>query len=359
MPVQRNSFGRDSSSLILVIDDAEDSIRLVADLVQKAGFCVITAQDGPGGIAMAEHYLPQAILVDLCMPDMDGFEVCAELKSRIPTADIPVIFVTGSEPTDELIQQCYDAGADDVLFKPIRKVHLIARLRVLFREMSVRDAYRRLATQDQVTGLDNRRQTFLNILDAIMTSDREKTESILVLGDVDGLAVLNARYGYDFGDEIILTFARLLKRYASPTCKPGRVAGDTLALVIKRWSSRQQAADLCRRLSQTFSAIAFDADEEPKHFTASFGLAAYAGDRQNMDADLFMSEADIALFEAKELHRGRVCAYWDLDPNALPVIAPEKRHARRKARRRSNRAFVGVVEPPSSRPSPPSLTDSH
>ena len=117
-----------------------------------------------------------------------------------------------------------------------------------------------------------------------------------------------------------------------------------MAVVLKN-SSRDRGLAYGRRIIQTFSAIAFDADTQAKHFTLSFGLSCYDGMSPEFSADEFLGEADIALSEAKERESNRICAYWELDASSLPIAAPDKRHSRRRERRKSNRAYVGVPEP--------------
>lgn len=332
---------RDDASLILLISSASDTTDLITDLLQTSGFRTISAENGPTGILIAEKYAPNAILLDVDITDENAHAVCKELKSRFATADTPVLFLTNPGPTDELISRCYDAGGHDLISRPVNKINLLGRLRVVLREQSLRESYRQLATQDPHTNMDNRRQLFMHLSDAITAAKRDKTESILVLGDIDKLTTINARYGYEFGDELILTFARLLKRFVSPDCKVGRITDDAMAAVLKN-TTKARALSFCERISQTFSAISFDAGSDPKHFTASFGLADYDGTPGDMDADLLMKHADIALFEAKKVGRGRICAFWKLDPESLPHVDETKRHTRHSTREASNRAYVGV-----------------
>lgn len=337
----RNDSEQQDSPLILVVDDAEDTMRLVVKTLQVAGFRTLWADDGATGLVIAEKYQPDAIVLDIQMPDMDGFAVCQELKSRLNTADIPVLFLTGMEETDEVVTRCYEAGAHDLITKPVRRVYLVSRLQVVLRERALREVYKRLATQDPQTGLDNRRQTFMNVTDAIISARRDHATSAVILGDINELAAINQRHGYDFGDEIILTFARILKRAVSHDCKIGRIAGDTMAIVLKN-TSNDRAKDFCTRIERTFSAIAFDAATSPKHFLSSFGVAVYDGKDPAFDADDFMNQADIALSKAKKLPRGGVIAFWDLSETEIAKIVPDRRHARKARRVRTNRAFVAV-----------------
>lgn len=351
MAGQHDYDDRDHEPLILIIINAAGVENSIKQALHRAGYRTISAEDDETGITIAEKYIPHAVLLDTDLPGRTGYTICHELKSRLPTADIPILFLTGLSPTEEVIRNCFDAGAHDLIVKPDDPsvdfgpfiTNLLSRIRVVLREQDLREAYRRLATQDTQTGLENRRQCFLRIADAIMTSKREKTTSLLLLGDIDKIGTINDRFGYDFGDEVILTFARLLKRFISPDCKVGRISSNTMAVILKN-SSRDRGLAFCRRIDQTFAAIAFDANTDPKHFTLSFGLSSYEGTLPEFTPDKFMSEADIALFDAKDREHNRICAYWELDPASLPVVALDKRHARRKQRQKSNRAYVGVAD---------------
>jgi len=356
MTGHHESSDRDHEPLILVIINAVGLESTIKRALHRAGYRTISAEDSETGTAIAEKFIPHAVLLDTDLPGATGYAICQELKSRLPTADIPVLFLTGLSPTEEVIRHSFDAGAHDLIVKPDETsgdfgpfiANLLSRIRVVLREQDLREAYRRLATQDIQTGLENRRQCFLRISDAIMTAKREKTPSILLLGDVDQLGIINDKFGYDFGDEVILTFARLLKRFISPDCKAGRIASNTMAIILKN-SSRDRGLAFCRRIAQTFAAIAFDAGTQPKHFTLSFGLSCYDGAEPEFCPDRLMGEADIALYEAKDRESNRICAFWDLDPASLPIVAPNKRHSRRKKRQKSNRVYIGVEE---SRPDP-------
>lgn len=342
---------RDDKPLVLIIDDDDDMVRLLVRFLQSAGYRTMYAEDGVTGLNIAEKYAPHLILLDLNLPKRSGFELCEEIKSRLRLADTPVIFITGMDKTDDLIRRCFDAGAHDLIHKPVREVDLIARVRVALREQALRESYRHLAIEDPYTGLSNRRYFILNIMEAILISQRSGTESILIMADIDDLASYNKQFGHDLGDEAILTLARLIKRFRSPACRIGRMGGEEMALVMTH-TSKTAAWALCDRIRKTFSAIAFDAKTCPKHFSASFGMASYSGDPPNFDVDQFLLKTDIALCAAKKLGRGRMAGYWQLDPQALPVISPDKQHARSKVRKRGQRAFVAAPTEPSSEAMP-------
>ncbi len=333
----------DERPLVLVIDDDPAMVRFLDELLRTAGYRAISAFEGSMGITIAEKYRPNIIILDLRVPGMDGCAVCKELKSRPLTADIPVVFVTAAERTDEIISRCFDAGASDFIGKPISRVDLLARLRVVLREQAIREAYHRIATEDQPTGLHNRRRFVRDVEEAIAESYRTSSESILVLADIDGLAEVNDHFGHELGDELILTFARLLLRLVSSNCQAGRIGADDFGMLLTN-STKERGLQLCERIHLTFASIVFDAAKNPKQFSAGFGLAAFGGEVDDFDADQFMLQADTALYVAKQTGQNQVAAHWQLDPASLPDIPDRRRRSRSKTRQRTQRAYIGVPE---------------
>jgi len=345
----RQFHDRDESPLILIIDDDTPTTTLLAKHLHAAGYRTSVAETGEMGLTIAERYVPAAILLDCSLDDENGFEVCREIRSRMQLADVPVIFLTSHDRSDGLIERCFEVGATDFVHKSYSRVELLARLRVTLRERQLRESFKTLATQDGLTGVSNRRHFIARAMEAISRSRQSRTLSVLALVDIDQLAVVNERFGHELGDEVILTLSRLMKRLAGPHCHVGRVGGDELAMLLNE-TTREAALRTCDRLRLTLSAIAFDATTSPKHFSAGFGLAQFDGASEAIDVDAWMTRADVALNAAKEHGWGRLVAFWQLDPNDLCAVPPEKRHARRKARKRTHRAFVGAPPAPGDPP---------
>jgi len=126
---------------ILVIDDLEANIRLLEARLSAEYYEVLSAKDGPSGIAMAAEEKPDIILLDVMMPDMDGFTVCRKLKEDNATRHIPVVLVTALDGRSDRVAGL-EAGADDFLTKPIDDVMLFARVRSLTRLKAVMDELR-------------------------------------------------------------------------------------------------------------------------------------------------------------------------------------------------------------------------
>jgi len=329
----------DDVHTILVIEDDPATRALHQRLVQSAGFQVIVADDGKRGVALAEEFRPNVILLDVGLPHMNGFEVCRYLKDQLSTADIPVVFITGEGAGPETIKRGFDAGADDFLTKPVNSALLIARVRVILQQQSLREAYRQLATRDALTGLTNRRQVFLGITEALMRNRRDGSPSTLIMADLDQFKSINDRWGHDFGDEVLVTFSRVLQRSESRHDTAGRIGGEEFALVMGD-TSRADGLREANRIREVFSSIVFDADGDSKHFTCSFGVANFSGTPASFDADQFFKQADVALYAAKSGGRNRVVAFWEMDVGNLPIIAAGDSHTRDRKRVRSERSFL-------------------
>ncbi|MEK7263501.1 MAG: response regulator [Bacteroidota bacterium] len=117
---------------ILIVDDTEINIELLADILKSNQFDVVSANDGIEALAAVERHKPDLILLDVQMPRMDGYEVCERLKKDHHTETIPICMVTALQDLQSKIR-AIEVGADDFLTKPFNKVDLLSRVRSLLR----------------------------------------------------------------------------------------------------------------------------------------------------------------------------------------------------------------------------------
>jgi DNA-binding response OmpR family regulator/DNA-binding CsgD family transcriptional regulator len=119
--------GRDSSLIVLIVDDVPDNLAVLHDALDESGFVVLVANNGEAALIAASEAQPSIILLDAMMPAMDGFEVCRKLKADINTRHIPVIFMTGLTESEHVVA-AFQAGGADYVTKPIRAVEVLARI---------------------------------------------------------------------------------------------------------------------------------------------------------------------------------------------------------------------------------------
>ncbi|MBA4383784.1 MAG: hypothetical protein C0410_03540 [Anaerolinea sp.] len=115
---------------ILIVDDDVETLRLVGLMLQRQGYQIVAANNGTQAIAMARAEAPDLIILDVMMPDMDGYQVTTELRKDPQLADTPILMFTAKSQVDDKVAG-YDAGVDDYLTKPVHPAELIAHLKAL------------------------------------------------------------------------------------------------------------------------------------------------------------------------------------------------------------------------------------
>ncbi len=115
---------------ILIVDDDLETLRLVGLMLQRQGYQVVAANNGSQALKLAHSELPDLIVLDVMMPDMDGFQVTRQLRSQSETSNVPILMFTAKSQVDDKLAG-YDAGVDDYLTKPVHPVELVARIKAL------------------------------------------------------------------------------------------------------------------------------------------------------------------------------------------------------------------------------------
>lgn len=115
---------------ILIVDDDLDTLRLVGLMLQRQGYQIIAASNGPQALILAEKEQPHLILLDIMMPEMDGYEVARRIRANPITATIPIIMFTAKNQVEDKVMG-YEAGADDYITKPTQPRELFAKIRAI------------------------------------------------------------------------------------------------------------------------------------------------------------------------------------------------------------------------------------
>ncbi len=115
---------------ILIIDDDSETLRLIALMLQRQGYQTVTADNGDEGVALAKHELPDLIILDIMMPEVNGYTVAKHLRAEPVTTEIPILMFTAKSQVDDKVAG-FEAGADDYLTKPVHPVELVAHIKAL------------------------------------------------------------------------------------------------------------------------------------------------------------------------------------------------------------------------------------
>ena len=141
------------SARVLVVDDVPANVKLLEARLSAEYFDVLTASSGAEALAVCARAECDIILLDVMMPDMDGFEVCRRLKGDPATAHIPVVMVTALDQVSDRIRGL-EAGADDFLTKPVNDLQLITRVKSLVRLKMLTDELRLRAATTRNIGIE-------------------------------------------------------------------------------------------------------------------------------------------------------------------------------------------------------------
>lgn len=123
---------------ILVVDDQEINLAILEDYLVPLGYRVIKARNGREALAQIESARPDLVLLDIMMPEIDGYEVCRRVKENPQSRDIPVVMVTSLEGTEDLVK-ALESGADEFLTKPVNEIEIQSRVKSLLKKKTLND----------------------------------------------------------------------------------------------------------------------------------------------------------------------------------------------------------------------------
>jgi diguanylate cyclase (GGDEF)-like protein len=301
---------------ILYVEDSKTQGTITKEFLEKSGYEVTWLTEGTSVFRTATMQPFDVILLDRVLPDMDGSEICRQLKHGQDTKGIPVIMLSAKSTTAEKVQGL-DAGADDYLPKPYDETELIARIYAALRTKRLQDELRQkneemkemltkvevLSVTDALTGLFNRRR-FETVLESEFNkADRYKTPLSCVMIDIDHFKAVNDTYGHAVGDTVIRDIARIIQEKTRNVDTACRWGGEEF-LILAPMTTKANAIPPARRILQTVSGHVF-AGISDKKVTVSIGIADLSGSTIDTAVKL-IQEADMALYEAKKNGRNRI-----------------------------------------------------
>ncbi len=292
-------------SRVLVIDDEEAIHKLIEARLRPEGITVTGELDGVHGIARAISESPDLILLDVGLPNLDGFQVCRKLKEHPATRNIPIIFLTG-ETTMEAKVRGLDMGAVDYVTKPFEQTELRARVRAGLRTKRLQDLLERKSFLDGLTGLWNRPYLDQRLVSELNLSQRYARPLGLMMVDIDHFKLVNDTYGHLFGDIVLQGVAEELRGYARRSDLVARYGGEEFGLLLTD-TPLSSGVYVAERLRASVEAREFEVRGKSVTVTASFGLGCTENIIGEITPQSLIDAADRALFASKDA--GRNCVH--------------------------------------------------
>lgn len=297
---------------ILAIDDNRTNLVLIEAYLKQMGIIALLAKDALSGIKIAIEDQPDLILLDIMMPNMDGFEVCKRLKADSRTSSIPIIFVSAKDQVEDKITGL-KLGAIDYVTKPFDEGELKARIGIVLKMVGLQEVMLSRANTDELTGLANRRYFFEVLEREILQTKIKGYPLSIIMLDIDHFKSINDTYGHLTGDLILEQMGKLLHDSAYPMDVVARYGGDEFIILMAE-TSIDNAERAAERLRKIVEGHPWKIEEQNVTVTISAGVAAI--DKNNL---LVLNElirrADIALYAAKGRGRNSVVRWGKLNPD--------------------------------------------
>lgn len=333
-----------SSTRILLVDDTPENLDVLSGILEDLDCQLIVATSGERALELAARRLPDLILLDVMMPDMNGFEVCTRLKAELATTEIPIIFVTAR--ADD-ISQGFRVGGADYITKPINADEVRARVRhQLERQMMLaelksfnrelegkvrertaeltianrqlreeinerrymQDRLNYLATHDFVTRLHNRNALEAYVSELLARIQMQETNASFLLIDIDRFRLINESCGCIAGDELLRQFSDSIAGLLTRDDFFARLGGDRF-VVVTYCSESDKGLALAQNILKHLEQFNFQ--WEDRQFKLAASIATVPLTRTMVSYDQVMLAADEVIFVAKCEARGGIFSYED------------------------------------------------
>ncbi len=318
---------------ILIVDDQPDNIELLSTILAFRGYRIEECDRGLLAIELARSNPPDLILLDVSMPEMDGFEVCQILKSDCATQAIPIIFISALKEVNDKTK-AFKVGGNDYITKPfqveevvvrvesqLKQYHLQAELKAknqrLEQEIKAHQAteakllelnqkLNKLATSDGLTNIANRFYFDDFLTKEWLRGKREKFTLSLILCDIDYFKLYNDYFGHQAGDICLRSVAKAISISVNrPADLVARYGGEEFAIILPQ-TPAENALQVAEKIRSEVKSLCLVHPESlvSNHVSLSLGVTSIIPDFQYTKKQLLVT-ADKALYQAKKEGRDR------------------------------------------------------
>jgi len=289
---------------LLIVDDENANLKVLSHIL-GGDYTIYTATNGVSAVQKARELQPDLILLDILMPEMDGYETLSTIKKNEEIHKIPVVFITGLDSVEDE-EKGLSLDAADYITKPFSAPIVKLRVRNQIQIVNQLRMIERLSLIDQLTGIPNRRSFDSRLNVEWKQAIREQTSLSLLMMDLDKFKDLNDTYGHQQGDLVLKKVAEIftmsLRRPADFTARWG---GEEFIVLLPN-TPLDGALDVAEniRVDIEKTPILFP-DGTVMRITISIGVTSLFPEKSS-SIDAFISNADKALYLAKQAGRNRV-----------------------------------------------------
>jgi two-component system cell cycle response regulator len=288
---------------VLIIEDHPDQRDLLAIVLQREGYKVVTAANGLEALEKLEQDEVHIALSDIMMPKMDGFELINKIRSNSALRHIYIILITARIQEGDRVRGL-DLGADDYITKPFSFSELLARVRVGSRVVQYQQHLEYQTQIDSLTGLFNRRAFEKKIGEEFERSKRYGHPLSVVILDIDNFKKINDTYGHHGGDAALVRISEILRERSRRSDFPSRFGGEEFVLVLPE-TDQDSAIQVAKKFHEEIRSCSFGTVDKPFVLTVSMGLTS-STKKEYSDWREMVADADCALYQAKNTGKDRI-----------------------------------------------------
>lgn len=295
---------------ILVVDDEQFNVILLTKRLSKLGYEVLQAKNGHDALKLLDEHMCDLILLDIMMPDMDGFEVAKKVLGNSEHKEIPIIFLTAKTSIEDKLEGL-TLGAVDYITKPFDFRELQARIKIVIKKNEIKNKLleesrelKEAACTDFLTGLLNRRYIDQVLKD--LFNDYNQNTSSLLLMDLDYFKRVNDTYGHDQGDIVLKGVAKIIKNSIRTSDTVARYGGEEFIAILPS-ASKEVVFSIAERIRINVGQKIFNLNGQEVHITISIGSATLIREENKYQTlEEWIQAADKALYKAKNNGRNLV-----------------------------------------------------
>lgn len=277
---------------ILIVDDNVEVLNSTKELLEQVGYSVTCCHSGEEALEFLEENTVDLVLLDINMPNLNGFEVCLRIRQSCALDDLPIIFLTSREDTDS-ITKGFRSGASDFISKNAISDILLARVNVHIRLARTLRHLRDISLTDDMTGCFNRRHGMYSLREWFSRSRRYGNQFALIYFDINGLKVVNDVYGHQAGDLLLRSVVNSVKGLLRESDLLFRMGGDEFMIICPE-TDKKGAFTCVERMQQVVSEITI----VDKKASFAYGIAHSSEDYPEMED--MLHNADVSMYECKK-----------------------------------------------------------